>query len=98
VVNGEWSNSNYWRSIEFRININRNVFNIKIVLGIKNIICLWIYDYGVNNYNDSECVSKYSMKVINDKWRRIKMEMEKIYGRRLEIWICINVIIIIFII
>ena len=67
---------NYYSSgwnLAFRFDIYRNVFYFHIVLGLQNLLRIWIYAVGLLYFGRCYCLCDYSLHIFPAKCRRLPM-------------------------
>ena len=73
VVHGTPNNYSSGRNLAFWFDIYRNVFYFHIVLGLQNLLRIWIYVVGLLYFGRCYSLCDYSLHIFPAKCRRLPM-------------------------
>ena len=73
VVHGTPNNYSSGWNLAFWFNIYRNVFYFHIVLGLQNLLRIWIYAVGLLYFGRCYSLCDYSLHIFPAKCRRLPM-------------------------
>ena len=73
MVHGTPNNYSSWWNLAFWFDIYRNVFYFHIVLGLQNLLRIWIYAVGLLYFGRCYRLCDYSLHIFPAKCRRLPM-------------------------